>query len=179
MRTIAGLVIIATVMGCASPQGFKPTPLPSMLPGTTAMVDFPSRPVEMPEEAKSGTNFNTVPVGGGKLCPPMEGDLGKECQAVGAGFLISEQAYAGAVLSAMEVERLTALSTVVIRLRASELSAIEEGEKAYHKRIQNLESEVYRLRTPSLWDKAKPWVYFGAGVLVTTATGYGVSRASR
>lgn len=169
-RLIAAILLV----GCASQGAFKPTAPYSALP---EIVDLDKMlPPPLPRVEVSGSAFPTQALPGGEYCPRKIDD--SQCFFVlQGGFLISEQTYARAANAVLDAMRFEAESRALYDLRQRELATIREAEKAYQAHIAALEKDVYELGQPTFWDKAKPWVAFGAGVLLTTGIVWGVNRA--
>lgn len=154
-------LLLISVCSCAAVPAFKPSVFTNLVTPATAI------PLPEPEPAIEieGSDFDTIPVDHVQICTGLVTD--NQCTAIDAGFVLSEQTYARAIISVSIARRFAAENLAILKLRAEELDAMRKAEEAYQQHIVSLERTVYALKTPSLWERSKAYLGFIGGSIVS------------
>jgi hypothetical protein len=170
-------VLAALLIGCASaPPPLAPSFKLSILPPAVD-VETLVPPAAVLEPVEVGTQFQTIPINGGRYCESAGGR--EACSTFLPGFVVSELVYAEAIRTRSDAGRLAAENTALRKLRAAERAAIARGEEAYQQRVAALELENTALRTPTVWERARPYAAFVLGAALATGVAAIVAGGSR
>jgi len=162
-------IFVCLLLACASAPPRAAAPFHVSIQPPEVDVEQLTPPAALLEPVETGTQFQTIPLNGGRYC---EGKDGKSCFTLLPGFLVSEMVYAEAVRAKSDAGRLTIENQALRKLRAAERAAVAKGEAAYQVRVLSLEQENAALRTPSAWERARPYVGFVLGVALTSGVVY-------